>query len=708
MKRLAKLALVGTKHMGRGRKYMILLAGLAIASPSFAQETAPAGATRRFTVEDLKQYGPVTALDMVRRIPGFSIDGDDGRRGFGENAGNVLIDGNRPSTKTDSVSTILSRIPASQVEYIELTEAAGADGEARGQGQVVNVVRKKGGKISGTYEASIEFGEKRSVTPFGNVSASITRGATTVDLNAGHFVESNNETGTDRFLDAAGRTSELRTVEVFNRFRSFSFGSALRTQTSGTKINLNAKLDLEDFGFVRDSILSGPTGANIGTEALKSRGPIWAPTYEGGGDIEFKPATSLTTKLIALYRAGKARERGSVVTQRQSGISESSFLTISKPQEGIFRVQNDLSKIKSHAIQFGAEVAYNSLSSDFSGSASTNGVASSFPNAKVKVNEWRFEPFVSDVWTISPEWKLEGGIVFEKSSINVSGDSSAKRSFTFAKPKLVATWTASKTTSFEFRAERQVAQLDFDEFATSIDLGTNGQVDAGNADLVPEKTTSFSAQIRHKFLERGSIQLLGSYQLLTDTQDLVPIFIRDSSGAIVSVFDGAGNIGKSKRWNAELEITLPFDWLTKPIGVKGLELKYVGHYHGSKVTDPVTFASRRISNRPHWHQSWNLRHDLGNSGFAWGLEAEKRDDIIGYFVDRTNTLATGTEFELYAEYRKFKFGTLKFEISNPLDVYMNRRFVYFDGTRASGIVDGQQIRDRSRDMRFLFSLAGKF
>jgi hypothetical protein len=39
----------------------------------------------------------------------------------------------------------------------------------------------------------------------------------------------------------------------------------------------------------------------------------------------------------------------------------------------------------------------------------------------------------------------------------------------------------------ELRAERQVAQLNFNEFATSVDVTVGNQVDAGNADLVPEK-----------------------------------------------------------------------------------------------------------------------------------------------------------------------------------------------------------------------------
>ena len=85
------------------------------AAPTTAAD-ASANGKRQFRADFFVAYAPVTALDMVRRIPGFSIAGDEGRRGFGENAGNVLIDGDRPSSKSDDIFTILSRIPASEVE----------------------------------------------------------------------------------------------------------------------------------------------------------------------------------------------------------------------------------------------------------------------------------------------------------------------------------------------------------------------------------------------------------------------------------------------------------------------------------------------------------------------------------------------------------------------------------------------------------------
>jgi outer membrane receptor for ferrienterochelin and colicin len=63
---------------------------------------------------------PNTAYDMIGRLPGFNFDDGNMARGFAGTAGNVLIDGQRPTSKTDDLQSILYRIPASAVDHIEV------------------------------------------------------------------------------------------------------------------------------------------------------------------------------------------------------------------------------------------------------------------------------------------------------------------------------------------------------------------------------------------------------------------------------------------------------------------------------------------------------------------------------------------------------------------------------------------------------------
>lgn len=671
------------------------------------EQTAPADGQRQFRADFFAAYAPVTALDMVQRIPGFSIAGDEGRRGFGENAGNVLIDGDRPSTKSDGIFTILGRIPASEVDYIELTEQAGADAETQGQGQVVNIIRKVSAKVSGTYEARIVAGTRYGFQPSANASATLRRGDTSYELNFSSYSERIYGFGPEDFKTGTGALIERRHYQGKGGFDQASVGGAIKTKLGGAKVNVNGQFRWADGFDVREADYFDSAFIDIGDELLLRGGPINNINYEIGGDIEFGVAPKLNTKIIGLYRAAEESNDSSIEVAR-SGQLTTLFETKSynQAEEAVARIQNDYSGISDHAIQFGGEVAYNKLDARFSAASATAGAVTNFPASNVLVEETRIEPFITDVWTVSPSWKIEAGIIAEFSKLTLSGDSTASRSFKFIKPRAIATWTAGPATTLEFRADRQVAQLNFGEFATSVDVTLGNQVDAGNADLVPEKVTTLSALVRHKFLDRGSIQFKGEYQFVSDTQDLVPITLRDAGGNITARFDGAGNIGNSKRWNGELEITLPFDWLTKPIGVTGIELKYVGHYHGSSVTDPVTGQKRRMSNRPLWHQQWDLRYDVSDLGLVYGASFYAQNSNNAFFLNELRRQSDGLRSSVFVEYKKFKLGTLRLQVTDLPD-FSRDRFIYND-TRASGTLSGIVSRKRSLDPLIQLTLSGKF
>src|SRR5579862_10072810 len=63
---------------------------------------------------------PNTAYDMISRLPGFSFTDVGSARGFAGTAGNVLINGQRPTSKSESLQSILTRIAARTVERIDL------------------------------------------------------------------------------------------------------------------------------------------------------------------------------------------------------------------------------------------------------------------------------------------------------------------------------------------------------------------------------------------------------------------------------------------------------------------------------------------------------------------------------------------------------------------------------------------------------------
>jgi outer membrane receptor for ferrienterochelin and colicin len=77
-----------------------------------------------FTPADFTRFAPRNALDMLNNVPGFSIVSDDQGRGLGQASTNVLINGQRVASKSESVFDVLRRITSAQVERIEIVDGA--------------------------------------------------------------------------------------------------------------------------------------------------------------------------------------------------------------------------------------------------------------------------------------------------------------------------------------------------------------------------------------------------------------------------------------------------------------------------------------------------------------------------------------------------------------------------------------------------------
>jgi len=78
-------------------------------------------------------------------------------RGYEGAAGNVLVDGQRPAAKTDTLDAILRRIPTSSVSHIEIIRGGASGVDMQGRSVLANVVLKKEApaSISGQFSCDL-------------------------------------------------------------------------------------------------------------------------------------------------------------------------------------------------------------------------------------------------------------------------------------------------------------------------------------------------------------------------------------------------------------------------------------------------------------------------------------------------------------------------------------------------------------------------
>ena len=130
---------------------------------ALAQAAAPAAAPATTPQQGLTSYPAAyfagattgTALDMVNRLPDFVLDTGSSVRGFEGAAGNVLVNGERPASKSDALDAILQRIPAAKVERIDVVRGGAPGIDMQGKTVIANLVLKRAAAPTPSWRSPI-------------------------------------------------------------------------------------------------------------------------------------------------------------------------------------------------------------------------------------------------------------------------------------------------------------------------------------------------------------------------------------------------------------------------------------------------------------------------------------------------------------------------------------------------------------------------
>ncbi len=271
----------------RFRRLALSLALLPVLS-AMAQEAPPAATVegaRTYTPADFARYAPRNALDMLEQVPGFQIREADIERGLGEATGNVLINGQRVSGKSNDVITQLGKIPAGNVVRIEIRDGATLDIPGL-SGQVANVVSKAGG-ISGQWSWNPDvrrFFTDPQLTR-GEVSISGAKGGLDWTLGFANQANHSGAGGETLIYNADGSFRDYRHDEWTGEGdRPRLSGTLAWTGPTGQLANLNLAYQRVYFDYVEDGTRSGP---GLPDRARSVRYEEGGYNHEIGGDYEF-------------------------------------------------------------------------------------------------------------------------------------------------------------------------------------------------------------------------------------------------------------------------------------------------------------------------------------------------------------------------------------------------------------------------------------
>ncbi len=604
----------------------------ALAETTRAPQTAEAGdqGVLIFAPDFFKDARPNTALDMVNRIPGFSVNDGDGARGFEGAVGNILINGARPASKNDTGSNVLSRTVAAQVERIELVRGGAPGIEMQGYSVVANVILKTTSSREHILTTNASLFEGGQDLFGGSYQFTAREGERTWGVTLGDGISSSDSNGAGYVVRTDANGNVLRNEQYYND--GYGGGNSIRGNYSspfmGGKIDLTARYGINDWHNINRQ-----TAPDVLRESLydnDSKSGEVGVVYTRPLSEKLKLETRFIHEFEEFDNVSTSRNRdGAVISPEQL------FASNGNGSETILRGLVRYERSPAMDFEAGGEIAYNMLETEQA--YSVGGVAVPLPSASVKVEETRGELFGKGTWRINPKWTLESGLRLESSTISQSGDASQEKSFFFAKPRILATWTPMANTQVRARFERTVGQLDFDDFAASAEF-VDESVFGGNVNLSPESRWVSELTFEKRFWGEGIVSLGLRHDEITDAIDLIPL-----DGGLAAV----GNIGDGTLDQLSLNVTIP----TTKLGLSGGKFGFRNTWNKTEVTDPTTGETRAISGVRPTQATITFQQDITSWKLQWGgawipLLGQKNfqpDQISGW---------RGTDYyEMWAEYK---------------------------------------------------------
>jgi TonB-dependent Receptor Plug Domain len=688
------------------------LLALAVSSAGHAQQAAPAVAGP--VVRDGKtiyeaayfaQYAPRTAYDIVQHVPGFQLDlgstqtanGSVDVRGFAGTAGNVVFNGSRPTTKSETLDTTLQRIPAQRVIRVEVSSGDLYGSDYAGKSQVLNVVLSD----AGGFDANVTADATRRYTGYiqGNLSGNvlIRKGPSTIGLSAGNQLNKQFEEGTDTLTNlGTGQLVEFRRKHnVYANRDPFIAGTYALEHGSNDAYHLNIRWQPSTFDLHQRNLVT-PSNAPAHDDNLLQN--YNDPRIEIGGDIT-RPLAGGAIKFVALETRRKRHDLDRY-TQRNGLIEDGATvnggfeqLINAQRNESIGRVSWTRANLFGFSFEAGAEGAYNTLKDNTAFSEideNGNKVPIHLPIANAMVKEWRGEAYVSAGRTLSPNLRVDGGVNYEFSHLTVSGDATEDRRLKFLKPNLTVDWKPGGNWHAQASVRRTVAQLDFYDFISSADLSAQ-RVNGGNAGLQPQRTWEFRATVDHPLLGDGLFKLDLGHDQVSLLQDRILICDPDHPDNAALCFDAPGNIGTGKRDFAQLTLDVPLGRLWSGFRVKG-----GATLQRTRVDDPIDGKPRKWSGfYPAWQWNVDVRRDSGR--WSYGFSVSDNQRFTFYRTDEFDTNFNGAPYwTAFIEYRPRANTTISLNFDNITEASGDRDRTLFRPNRADPQLIFDEFRERNR------------
>ena len=645
-------------------------------------------------------FYPVSANDMLNRIPGINLAlrGGSSGRGLGAGEGEVLINGQRTTGKNNEGRDQLNRITANQVDYIEIIRGTSENVDIRSGGQVVNVVLlESSSRSSTTIETETRRARNGTFDSGGQVSVAGTRKNIDYIVNfqadPGYRYWDSDEFTYDRYDNLIGTEKQ----EVHRDETEYSGNVNLGFNMNKSVFKVNGLFEERgDSPTDRERIISDFSAGTVRVQ--DDQQSTTRKNWEVGGDYEYETNSDSRFRVLFIVNDRNStydRIRYDVANEE---LEPNLFLDrLTRDRERIVRTSFIRNLSRNQGIEFGAEGAQTIRDSDLRMGLNTPGepnpnygnlVPVSIDNSKSTVQELRYEPFTIHNWQINDRMSLESRLLYETSTIEQKGDVSRERSFSFVKPKIDYRYNLTQSFQVRLEIERDISQLSFSDFSASVDSNDEEKnTFAGNPEIVQEKLWRYDLNLEYRL--PNDLGVINSQIYYRDAEDHIDRI--DVSPSPDDLRSARGNIGDGKWYGVSFDISAKLD----PLKIQNALFTTRLRIRDSEFTDPFLGIKRRREGNGRWGLNMGFRHDLTSKRLTYGINySNDSNDGEGrkqFDIDDIEERLNQPSMSAYIEKRAFDNLTFRFESRNLTENQWCRRRTRFDGHIRDGQV--REIED---------------
>ena len=145
-----------------------------------------------YDVQADEESKTLTVLDMLRKVPMVTVDGEDNIKVKGNSSFKIYKNGHLDPSLTQNAKEILKSMPASMVKRIEVITDPGAREDAEGVNAILNIVMMDGRSFNGvTGGVNLSYSTTKAPSISGNMTTQFGKAIVSIDAGYNKMTEQN-------------------------------------------------------------------------------------------------------------------------------------------------------------------------------------------------------------------------------------------------------------------------------------------------------------------------------------------------------------------------------------------------------------------------------------------------------------------------------------------------------------------------------------